>query len=157
MSDGKMAELQGARMVDVSSKDDTVREAAAQAVVRMSLETAAMIDQGSIPKGDVLATAKIAAIMATKRTPDVLPLCHPIAISGVDVEIDLKLELGLLEVCVTVRSVGKTGVEMEALTGASIAALCVYDMCKSLERGIVIEKVILLAKSGGRSGNWVRK
>lgn len=152
-----MAELQGARMVDVSSKDDTVREAAAQAVVRMSLETAAMIDQGSIPKGDVLATAKIAAIMATKRTPDVLPLCHPIAISGVDVEIDLKLELGLLEVCVTVRSVGKTGVEMEALTGASIAALCVYDMCKSLERGIVIEKVILLAKSGGRSGNWVRK
>ena len=152
-----MAELQGARMVDVSSKDDTVREAAAQAVVRMSLETAAMIDKGSIPKGDVLATAKIAAIMATKRTPDVLPLCHPIAISGVDVEIDLKLELGLLEVCVTVRSVGKTGVEMEALTGASIAALCVYDMCKSLERGIVIEKVILLAKSGGRSGNWVRK
>ena len=157
MSDGKMAELQGARMVDVSSKDDTVREAAAQAVVRMSLETAAMIDQGSIPKGDVLATAKIAAIMATKRTPDVLPLCHPIAISGVDVEIDLKLELGLLEVCVTVRSVGKTGVEMEALTGASIAALCVYDMCKSLERGIVIEKVMLLTKSGGRSGNWVRK
>ena len=77
MSDGKMAELQGARMVDVSSKDDTVREAAAQAVVRMSLETAAMIDQGSIPKGDVLATAKIAAIMATKRTPDVLPLCPP--------------------------------------------------------------------------------
>ena len=157
MSDGKMAELQGARMVDVSSKDDTVREAAAQAVVRMSPETAAMIDQRSIPKGDVLATAKIAAIMATKRTPDVLPLCHPIAISGVDVEIDLKLELGLLEVCVTVRSVGKTGVEMEALTGASIAALCVYDMCKSLERGIVIEKVMLLTKSGGRSGNWVRK
>lgn len=157
MSDGKMAELQGARMVDVSSKDDTVREAAAQAVVRMSPETAAMIDQRSIPKGDVLATAKIAAIMATKRTPDVLPLCHPIAISGVDVEINLKLELGLLEVCVTVRSVGKTGVEMEALTGASIAALCVYDMCKSLERGIVIEKVMLLTKSGGRSGNWVRK
>ena len=157
MSDGKIDELQGARMVDVSSKDDTVREAAAQAVVRMSPETAAMIDQGSIPKGDVLATAKIAAIMATKRTPDVLPLCHPIAISGVDVETDLKLHLGLLEICVTVRSVGKTGVEMEALTGASIAALCVYDMCKSLERGIVIEKVILLAKSGGRSGNWVWK
>lgn len=157
MSDGKIDELQGARMVDVSSKDDTVREAAAQAVVRMSPETAEKIYQGSIPKGDVLATAKIAAIMATKRTPDVLPLCHPIAISGVDVEIDLKLDLGLLEICVTVRSVGKTGVEMEALTGASIAALCVYDMCKSLERGIVIEKVILLAKSGGRSGNWVWK
>ena len=147
MSDGKMAELQGARMVDVSSKDDTVREAAAQAVVRMSPETAEKIYQGSIPKGDVLATAKIAAIMATKRTPDVLPLCHPIAISGVDVEIDLKLDLGLLEICVTVRSVGKTGVEMEALTGASIAALCVYDMCKSLERGIVIEKVVFTLKN----------
>ncbi len=142
-----------ARMVDVSSKDETHRVATAEATVRMSRETLALIQSGGMPKGDVLATARIAGIMAAKRTPDLIPLCHPLAITGVTVELtpdgrdSLRIEA-------TVKTTGKTGVEMEALTAASVAALTVYDMCKAVEKGMVIENVRLLEKTGGKSGPW---
>ncbi len=143
-----------ARMVDVTAKDDTHRVATAEAVVRMRPETLALIQQGGIPKGDVLATARIAGIMAAKRTPDLIPLCHPLPVTGVTV--DLTPEGGeTLVIRATVKTTGKTGVEMEALTAASIAALTVYDMCKAVEKGIRIEQVRLLEKHGGKSGDWV--
>lgn len=143
-----------ARMVDVTAKDDTHRVATAEAVVRMRPETLALIQQGGIPKGDVLATARIAGIMAAKRTPDLIPLCHPLPVTGVTV--DLTPEGGeTLVIRATVKTTGKTGVEMEALTAASIAALTVYDMCKAVEKGMRIEQVRLLEKHGGKSGDWV--
>ncbi|KUK03096.1 MAG: Cyclic pyranopterin monophosphate synthase accessory protein [Thermotoga sp. 50_1627] len=143
-----------ARMVDVSQKQDTERIAIAQAKVRMKPETLKMILEGSIKKGDVLTTAKIAAIMAAKRTSELIPLCHNINLSHVDVEFEPDVEKGILAIRSSVKCVGKTGVEMEALVSASIAALTVYDMCKSAERGIVVEEICLLYKAGGKSGEW---
>jgi cyclic pyranopterin phosphate synthase len=142
-----------ARMVDVSAKDETQRVATAEATVRMARETLALIQSGGMPKGDVLATARIAGIMAAKRTSELIPLCHPLAITGVTVELapdgpeSLRIEA-------TVKTTGKTGVEMEALTAAAVAALTVYDMCKAVEKGMVIENVRLLEKAGGKSGPW---
>lgn len=144
------------RMVDISEKPATVRTATASAVVRMSPQTAKMVAEGKVPKGDVLAAAQVAAYLAVKRTPDLLPLCHPIPISGAEVKFDLQPEEGLLRIEVTVKCTAQTGAEMEALTGAAIAALTVYDMCKGVEPGIVIERIQLERKSGGKSGEWVR-
>jgi cyclic pyranopterin phosphate synthase len=142
-----------ARMVDVSGKDDTQRIATAEAFVRMRPETLALIQSGGMAKGDVLATARIAGIMAAKRTPDLIPLCHPLPVTGVTVEL-APADGSRLRITATVKTTGKTGVEMEALTAASVAALTVYDMCKAVEKGMVIESVRLLEKVGGKSGEW---
>ncbi len=142
-----------ARMVDVSAKADTVRVATAEATVRMQPATLALIQQGGMPKGDVIATARIAGIMAAKRTPDLIPLCHPLPVSGVTVELEAGGDDALV-IRATVKTTGKTGVEMEALTAASVAALTVYDMCKAVEKGMRIESVRLLEKHGGKSGDW---
>lgn len=143
-----------ARMVDVSQKQDTERIAIAQAKIRMKPETLEAILSGHVKKGDVLTVAKIAAIMAAKRTSELIPLCHNINLSHVDAEFEPDIERGILTIRTTVRCVGKTGVEMEALVAASIAALTVYDMCKAVDRGMVIEEVCLLYKAGGASGEW---
>ena len=143
-------------MVDVSQKQDTERTAIAQAKVRMKPETLKAILEGFVQKGDVLTTAKIAAIMAAKRTSELIPLCHNINLSHVDVEFESDIDNGILTIRSSVKCVGKTGVEMEALVAASIAALTVYDMCKSVERGMVIEEICLLYKAGGKSGEWKR-
>jgi cyclic pyranopterin monophosphate synthase len=142
------------KMVDVGGKEKTERVAVASARVHMLPETRERILRGQIEKGDVLAAARLAGVMGVKRTPDLLPLCHPIGISGVEVEIE-PVEEGL-EIRARVKTVERTGVEMEALVAVSAAALTVYDMCKSLERGMVVERVQLEHKSGGRSGTWER-
>jgi cyclic pyranopterin phosphate synthase len=142
-----------ARMVDVSEKAETSRVATAEATVRMRPETLALIQSGGMPKGDVIAAARIAGIMATKRTPDLIPLCHPLPITGATVDL-LPVGDDALRITATVKTMGKTGVEMEALTAASVAALTVYDMCKAVEKGMVIEGIRLLEKSGGKSGDW---
>jgi cyclic pyranopterin phosphate synthase len=140
-------------MVDVGAKAVTERRARARAIVRMSAETAAAVARGDAPKGDVLGTARIAGIQAAKRTAELIPLCHPLGLSFVDVE----AELGEAEVVLTAeaRTSGQTGVEMEAMTAAAVAALTVYDMVKGLERGVEIAEVVLLEKSGGRH-DWRR-
>ncbi len=142
------------KMVDVGEKEKTTRVAVATGRLRMLPATLERILQGQVEKGDVLAAARLAGIMAVKRTPDIVPLCHPIAISGV--EVTLTPEEGALVVRVEVRTVERTGVEMEALTAACAACLTVYDMTKSVDRGMVIEQVQLEHKSGGRSGSWDR-
>ncbi len=143
-----------ARMVDVSEKAATVREATARGRVAMLPETLALIVDGRIPKGDVLAVARVAGIMAAKRTPDLIPLCHPLPLSAVDVTLTPDHEASTIEVEATVRTTASTGVEMEALTAVSVAALTVYDMCKAAERTIRIDAVRLIAKSGGKSGDF---
>jgi cyclic pyranopterin monophosphate synthase len=143
------------KMVDVGGKEKTERVAVATAHLRMRPETLQRILQGQVEKGDVLAAARLAGVMAAKRTPDVIPLCHPIALSGVEVAVEPGPEG--LGVRVTVRTVDRTGVEMEALTAACAAALTVYDMCKSMDRGMVLEHVQLEHKAGGRSGTWDRE
>ncbi len=141
-------------MVDVGGKEATDRRALARAVVRMSAETAAAVARGDAPKGDVVATARIAGIQAAKRTSELIPLCHPLALSFVDVRIDVREDR--VEIETEARTSGPTGVEMEALTAASVAALTVYDMVKGLERGVEIAEVVLLEKSGGRH-DWRRE
>ncbi len=142
------------RMVDVGSKKPTERVATATARVRMKPETLNIIRAGKVEKGDVIAAARLAGVMAAKRTPDIVPLCHPIELSGVEMEV--KPVVVGVEIVATVKTVGRTGVEMEALTAACAAALTVYDMLKSVDRGMVIENVQLEHKSGGRSGTWTR-
>jgi cyclic pyranopterin phosphate synthase len=143
----------GISMVDVGAKRSTSREAVALATVRMSSET--LIAQ-ALPKGDVLTTAKIAGVLAAKQTPNLIPLAHPLAISSVDITFDLDPNSGTIEVRSIVRCEGKTGVEMEAMTACAVAALTIYDMCKSAEKGISIESLQLVRKSGGKSGTWER-
>ena len=143
-----------ARMVDVSGKDRTVREATAEAFVSCRAETLEMVRSGTVPKGDVPAVARIAGIAGAKRTPELIPLCHPVALTGVDV--DVALEADGLRVTATARAQDRTGVEMEALTAATTAALSIYDMLKAVERGVEIRSVRLMRKSGGRSGLWER-
>ncbi|MFY1824365.1 cyclic pyranopterin monophosphate synthase MoaC [Myxococcus fulvus] len=143
------------KMVDVGAKPKTERVAVATGLLRMQAETRERILAGKMEKGDVLAAARLAGIMAAKRTPDFIPLCHPIALSGVEVTLEPVTEG--LTVRVTVRTVDRTGVEMEALTAACAAALTVYDMCKSSDRGMVLDAVRLEHKSGGRSGTWERE
>jgi cyclic pyranopterin phosphate synthase len=143
-----------ARMVDVSEKDRTVREATAEARVVCSAETLALVREGRAAKGDVLAVARIAGIAAAKRACDLIPLCHPIALTGVAV--DLAIEERGIRITATTRAADRTGVEMEALAAAAAAALTVYDMLKAAERGMEITGLRLLRKSGGRSGTWAR-
>lgn len=141
-----------ARMVDVADRAATVRTAVATGVVRTA--AAAAIAAGDVPKGDVLATARIAGIMATKRTPDLIPMCHPIAVHGVTV--DLSVTADEVRITATVRTADRTGVEMEALTAVSVAALTVVDMTKSLDPAATIDGVRVETKTGGRSGDWAR-
>jgi cyclic pyranopterin phosphate synthase len=143
-----------ARMVDVGAKPATARRAVARAVVRMSPQTARLVAAGDAPKGDVLATARIAGVMAAKRTGELIPLCHPIGLDHVDVDAALDAEAGTVTLTATAAVTARTGVEMEAMTAAAVAALTVYDMVKGVERGVAIERVVLLEKSGGRSGTW---
>lgn len=141
-------------MVDVSAKDVTARTATAAALVLVSPQCVAALRNGSVPKGDALAVARIAGVMAAKRTPDLIPLCHPLFISGVDVTAEV-VDAGV-ELRATVKTTERTGVEMEALTAVSVAGLAVIDMIKAIDRAAVITDVRVLAKSGGRSGDWRR-
>ncbi len=145
-----------ARMVDVGAKPQTDRIATARAVVRMTPATAASVMAGDAPKGDVIGTARLAAIQAAKRTDEWIPLAHTLPLNSVDVDIDVEVEAGAVIVTTSARVYARTGVEMEAMVGCAAGALCVYDMVKGIERGVVIERVELLAKSGGRSGTWRR-
>jgi len=140
------------RMVDVSQKPDTQREAVAKCVVRMQASTLDLIKKKGIVKGDVLAVAQLAGIMAAKQTPHIIPLCHPVIIGEVKIEFGLDEKNSAVEITTTVKSIGKTGVEMEALTATTITALTIYDMCKAIDRGIQIESIRLIRKSGGKSG-----
>jgi cyclic pyranopterin phosphate synthase len=144
-----------ARMVDVGAKPATERVAVARAEVMLSSETLALVRDGRAAKGDVLAVARVAGIMAAKKTPDLIPLCHPIMLSSVEVEFDLT-DRGV-SIIATARTTGATGVEMEAMTAASVAALTIYDMVKGVERGVTITDVRLMKKSGGKSGTWERE
>lgn len=146
-----------ARMVDVSEKADTLRTATAKARVLLNADTYALVKSGGIKKGDVLTTAQIAGIMGAKRTPDVIPMCHPIALTGADISFELDDENHTIDIFATTKCTGPTGVEMEAMTAASIAALTVYDMCKATQRDIIIESICLLRKAGGKSGEFRRK
>jgi cyclic pyranopterin phosphate synthase len=142
-------------MVDVGAKQVTDRRAVARAVVRMSPATLDAVRRGDAPKGDVVGTARIAGIQAAKRTAELVPLCHPLPLSFVDVAAEV--DEGAVVLTAEARTSAQTGVEMEAMTAAAVAALTVYDMVKGLERGVVIESVELLEKSGGRSGHWRRE
>src|SRR4051812_11232559 len=143
-----------ARMVDVSAKPPTERWARARAVVRMQPATAQRVLDGDLPKGDVAAVARLAAIQAAKRTAELIPLCHQLPLSHVDCDIDIDAGQGLVTLHTQAKTVSGTGVEMEALTAASVGALTVYDMVKGVERGVTIESVALLDKTGGKSGDW---
>jgi cyclic pyranopterin monophosphate synthase len=145
-----------ARMVDVGDKPATDRRAVARAVVRMTPETAAKVAAGDAPKGDVLGTARIAGVLAAKRTGELIPLCHPLGLDHVDVSAAVDAAAGTVTLTAEARVTARTGVEMEAMTAASVAALTVYDMVKGIERGVEIAEVVLLEKSGGRSGTWRR-
>lgn len=144
-----------ANMVDVSMKADSVREARAEAFVTMSQNTLAMIVEGRHHKGDVFATARIAGIQAAKRTWELIPLCHPLLLSKVEVSLEALPQTNQVRIESLCKLTGKTGVEMEALTAASVAALTIYDMCKAVQKDIVIEGVRLLEKSGGKSGHFI--
>ena len=146
-----------ARMVDVSAKEHTEREARAMAVIRMLPETLQLIVEGKHKKGDVMATARIAGIMAAKKTPDIIPMCHPLMLTSVKVELTPNMDNSSVEIIARCKLVGQTGVEMEALMAASAAALTLYDMCKAVDKGMIIDQVQLLEKKGGKSGHWVRQ
>ncbi|WP_160061389.1 cyclic pyranopterin monophosphate synthase MoaC [Psychromonas sp. L1A2] len=143
-----------ANMVDVTAKEVTVRQAIAEAYVDMSAETLALIVNGQHHKGDVFATARIAGIMAAKKTSDIIPLCHPLALTKVEVNITAETENNRVRIESLCKLSGKTGVEMEALTAASVAALTIYDMCKAIQKDMVISSVKLLEKTGGKSGHF---
>ena len=141
-------------MVDVTDKAETARVAIAKGTVLMQPETLALIRAGGVEKGDVLSVARLAGIMGAKRTPDLIPLCHPLSLSSVQVELELSAERPAVEITATCKLTGKTGVEMEALTAVAIAALTVYDMCKAVDRAMRIEDIRLTHKSGGKSGTF---
>jgi cyclic pyranopterin phosphate synthase len=157
MSEGQLSHIDDsgrARMVDVSAKDDTTRVAVAAGRVLMQPSTLRLLLAGEIAKGNVLTTAQVAGIMAAKRTHELIPMCHPLLLSGISVELESRESESAIDITATVRTTGKTGVEMEALTAVSIAALTVYDMCKAVDRAIRIQDVRLISKSGGKSGDW---
>ncbi len=149
-------ETGGISMVNVGAKRTTHREAVAAATVRMSPETMTKLVEQALPKGDVLTTAKVAGVLAAKQTPSLIPLAHSISLDSVDITFDLDPGAGTIEVRSIVRCEGKTGVEMEAMTACAVAALTIYDMCKSAEKGITIDGLQLVRKSGGKSGTWER-
>ena len=144
-----------ARMVDVAMKDTTDRSATARATLSMSAATAELVANGGA-KGEVLQTARLAGIMAAKRTAELIPMCHPLGLDHVDVEAEVDIAHGTVTLTATARTVARTGVEMEAMTAASVAALTVYDMVKSAERGVSVERIELIEKTGGKSGSWRR-
>lgn len=146
-----------AKMVDVSEKLDTTREAIAGGSIYMKIETLRRIEEGSIKKGDVLAVAQVGGIMGAKNTSSIIPMCHPLLISGCDISFKLDFENCKVDIKATTKLIGKTGIEMEALTAVSTAALTIYDMCKAIDRGMIISNVMLLRKSGGKSGIFERK
>lgn len=145
-----------AKMVDVSEKIDTAREAIAIGSVTMKRETLERIKEGTISKGDVLAVAQVGGIMGAKNTPQIIPMCHPIMISGCDISFKVDFENTKIEITATTKTVGKTGIEMEALTAVSTAALTIYDMCKAIDREMIINNIMLVKKSGGKSGTFER-
>ena len=145
-----------ARMVDVSAKGETMRVAKARGKVDMNPETLERIRQGQIAKGDVLAVAQVAGVMAAKQTSQLIPMCHPLGITGVDLSFDI-VPPKTIEIEAEVRVTGKTGVEMEALTAVSVAALTIYDMCKAIDKTMVISNIRLMEKSGGKSGHFIRE
>jgi cyclic pyranopterin phosphate synthase len=149
-------ETGAARMVDIGGKAETRREALAEALVRMQPATLALLASGGHDKGDVFAVARVAGIQAAKKCADLIPLCHPLMLNAVTVDFELDQPAAQVRVEVCCRVSGRTGVEMEALTGASVAALTIYDMCKAVDRGMEIHSVRLLEKQGGRSGRWQR-
>lgn len=143
-----------AHMVDVGNKNVSQRSATAAATVMMLPETVSLIVNGGHKKGDVFAAARIAGIMAAKKTSDLIPLCHPLALTSVTIELEADTERHLVQITATCKLAGKTGVEMEALTAASVAALTIYDMCKAVDKGITITNLKLIEKMGGKSGHW---
>jgi len=140
------------RMVDVTGKPDTNREAVAKGTVRMQASTLDLLKKGKMAKGDVLAAAQLAGIMAAKQTPNLIPLCHPVLIGDIKIEFSLNEKNSTVDITTTVKSTGKTGVEMEALTATAVTALTIYDMCKAVDRSLQIENIRLIKKSGGKSG-----
>lgn len=144
------------QMVDVTAKPQTAREAKARGIVRMDAATLTLISKGRIAKGNVLTTAKIAGIMAAKKTGDLIPMCHPLELTGVDLTFTVDEKKSAIIIEASVRIAGKTGVEMEALTAVSVAALTIYDMCKAVNKKIVISDIMLMEKSGGKSGTFIR-
>ncbi|WP_281413980.1 cyclic pyranopterin monophosphate synthase MoaC [Clostridium polyendosporum] len=145
------------KMVDVSEKAETNRVAIAKGTIRMKRHTIEMVQEGTIEKGDVLGVARVAAIMASKKTADLIPMCHPLMITGCDINFKVDVEKSLITIEARVKTIGKTGVEMEALTAASVAALTIYDMCKSADKDMQIEDIYLIEKDGGKSGKYVRQ
>jgi len=145
-----------AHMVDVGAKDVTAREAVAEGCIRMQPETLRLIVEGGHKKGDVLAVARVAGIMAAKRTAELIPLCHPISLSAVEMDLSAETDSSSVRCRATARTTGQTGVEMEALTAVQVALLTIYDMCKAVDRGMIITDVRLLSKRGGKSGEWRR-
>jgi cyclic pyranopterin monophosphate synthase len=146
-----------AHMVDVGDKPESKRTAIASGTIKMSAETRQLIQQGDAKKGDVLGVARIAAIQGAKRTSDLIPLCHPIALTKVSVEFEIDASQNAVTCTATAQTTGKTGVEMEALTAVSVGLLTIYDMCKAADRGMVLGEIKLLEKHGGKSGDWVAK
>ncbi|MBV7274054.1 cyclic pyranopterin monophosphate synthase MoaC [Clostridium sp. PL3] len=146
-----------AKMVDVSEKEDTAREAIAIASIYMKKETLERIKEGGIKKGDVLSVAQVGGIMGAKNTSQIIPMCHPINISGCDISFELDSEKNKIDIKAKAKTVGKTGIEMEALTAVSTAALTIYDMCKAIDREMIISDIMLVEKSGGKSGLFQRK
>ena len=144
-----------ARMVDVSAKADTEREAVARGLVLMKPETLKLVSEGGISKGEVLSVARVAGIMAAKHTPYLVPMCHPLLLTHVEVDLRLDPDISAIEIMATVRTTGKTGVEMEALTAVTGTALTIYDMCKAVDKAMRIEKVRLVRKTGGKSGDII--
>ncbi|MDF2857629.1 MAG: moaC [Neobacillus sp.] len=145
-----------AKMVDVGEKEDTQRIAVAGASIQMAAETLSMIKEGKMKKGDVLSVAQVAGIMGVKRTSELIPMCHNILISGVEMNFRIDEEKSMIHIEATVKTIGKTGVEMEALQGVSIAALTIYDMCKAIDKNMVIFNIRLIKKTGGKSGTYIR-
>jgi cyclic pyranopterin phosphate synthase len=145
------------RMIDVSGKKDTRRLASAEACISMSRETLRLVKKNEIPKGDVLAVAQAAGIMAAKRTPDLIPLCHPLLLTGISIDFGFPAKSSAIVITATVRGRGKTGFEMEALTAAAVAALTIYDMCKMFDQAMTIKDLRLVKKTGGKSGTYTAK
>ena len=145
------------QMVDVTAKANTIRKAKARGIVKMDIHTLQLIEKGQMTKGNVLTTAKIAGIMAAKKTDDLIPLCHPLELTGIDINFSIDHKKSQIVIESQVQTAGKTGVEMEALTAVSVAALTIYDMCKAVNKKIIIGDIMLLEKSGGKSGTFIRE
>jgi len=145
------------KMVDVTAKEPTLREAVARGKVLMNPNTVMAIEQGEVPKGDVFGVARIAGIMAAKKTSDIIPMCHPLELTGIGINFSSNAEKGEITIEASVKTIGRTGVEMEAMTAVSAAALAIYDMCKSADREIILSDIKLMKKRGGKSGTFIRK